>query len=427
MSWIRCLRDSIFAIEFVDPQKMNRLVGVELSHQKAPLAIREKISLKNEDLTAVLARLRKKMPEVYIISTCNRLAVYALTDSINPILDFYREFGPLDPYLSVYEHDSQAARHLFSTASGLESQALGEHEILGQIKKDYAIALEAKSIGPVTDELIRRAISVGKKVRQETAIGQYPVSLASVSYDVLKNIHHDFTNKSVLVIGTGEMANLMLKIISKKSFANLYIASKSFHRAQSMENLYHGKAISFENITSILPEVDIIIGTTHTDTYVLKTEDLKDVEKNFTLIDIGLPRNFDPEIKILNNAKLFDLDDLKSMTEKGIQRRTEEIPKAMEIIADEIDSFNSWLNTRQISPIISSYFEKLDAIKDEELKWAMPKLGTLDENQQKIIENMLSRLTRRVSGKPIEKLRSFSQEPELQKSQIDTFKEIFDL
>jgi len=406
---------------------MNRLVGVELSHQKAPLAIREKISLKNEDLTGALLGLKKKMSEVFIISTCNRLSVYALTDNINPIFDFYREFGPLDPYLSVFEHDVQAARHLFSTASGLESQALGEHEILGQIKKDYAKAQEAKCIGPVTDELIRRAISVGKKVRQETAIGQYPVSLASVSYDVLKDIHHDFKDKSVLVIGTGEMANLMLKIISKKPFANLYIASKSFHRAQSMEHLYNGKAVSFEDISELLPKVDIVIGATHSDAYVIKKEDLASLSKNITLVDIGLPRNFDPEIKILKNAKLFDLDDLKSLTERGIQRRHEEIPKAMDIIADGIEEFSYWLNTRQVSPLITSYYDKLETIREEELKWALPKLGNLDANQQKIIENLISRVTRRVSGKPIEKLREFSQEPHAEQNPIDTFKELFDL
>src|SRR5580700_6707961 len=108
---------------------MKRLVGVELSHQKAPLAIREKISLTSEDVTGALLAFKKCMSEVFIISTCNRLAVYALTEDINPIFDFFREFGPLDPYLSVYEHDTSAVRHLFATASGLESQSIGEHEI----------------------------------------------------------------------------------------------------------------------------------------------------------------------------------------------------------------------------------------------------------------------------------------------------------
>jgi len=407
---------------------MKRIVGVELSHQKAPLAIREKISLTNDDVTAALLALKKYTQEVFIISTCNRLAVYAITDDLNPIFEFFREFGPLDPYLSVFDYETAAVRHLFATASGLESQAIGEHEILGQIKKAYALAQEVKSIGPIMDELVRRAISVGKKVRQETAIGQYPVSLASVSCDVLRDGNYDFTKTTVLVLGTGEMSNLVLKIISKKPFSNLYIASRSFRRAQSMENLYHGsKALSMEDIRSILPEVDVIIGATFTNVYVLHKEDFENIEKHIVMIDMGLPRNFDPEIKTLANKRLYDLDDMKAKTDLGMQKRQQEIPKAMIIITDEIADFNFWLNTREVSPLISSYYEKLDTIRDEELKWALPKLGKLDENQQKIIENLISRVTRRVSGKPIERLRHFSQEPHVEKNPIQTFKELFDL
>jgi glutamyl-tRNA reductase len=406
---------------------MKRLVGVEISHQKAPLAIREKISLSSDDVGGALSAFKKTMPEVFIISTCNRLAVYGLTDDITPILDFFREFGPLEPYLSVFEHDTSAVRHLFATACGLESQAIGEHEILGQIKKSYAMAQELKSVGPVMDELIRRAISVGKKVRQETAIGQYPVSLASVSYEVLKEVYPDFSKISVLVLGTGEIANLVLKIISKKPFTNLYIASRSFRRAQSMQNLYKGKALSMEDIRTVLPHVDVVIGATHTDTYVLHKDDFEHIDKKVTLVDIGLPRNFDPAIKMTDNVKLFDLDDLKSITDSGLRKRQEEVPKALTIIADEISEFTYWVNTRQVSPLITAYYDKLETIRDEELKWVLPKLGKLDESQQKIIENLISRVTRRVSGKPIEKLRHFSQEPHIEKNPIETFKELFDL
>jgi glutamyl-tRNA reductase len=417
-----------FASTLLQRMNMKRLVGVELSHQKAPLAIREKISLTAEDVTGALLAFKKTMPEVFIISTCNRLSVYALTDDIQPIFDFFREFGPLDPYLSVFDHDNIAIRHLFATACGLESQAVGEHEILGQIKKAYALAQEVKSIGAVMDELIRRAISVGKKVRQETAIGQYPVSLASVSCDILRDPRYDFTKTSVLVLGTGEMANLVLKISAKKPYKNLFIASRSYHRAETMEHIYKGsKAISMEDIHTVLPEVDVIIGATHTNVYALHKKDFENIDRNVVLIDLGLPRNFDPEIKTLKNARLYDLDDMKAKTDIGLQKRQEEIPKVMGIIEDEILEFNYWINTRQVSPLISSYYEKLDVIREEELKWALPKLGKLDENQQKIIENLISRVTRRVSGKPIEKLRHFSQEPHIEKNPIDTFKELFDL
>jgi glutamyl-tRNA reductase len=408
---------------------MKRLVGLELSHQKAPLAIREKISMTNEDHSAALQALKDQVDEVFLVSTCNRLSLYALASDLQPLYNFFRELGDLDPYLSVFDHDTSAIRHLFSTASGLESQALGEHEILGQIKKAYAQAQEMKCIGATMDELVRKAIFVGKKVRKETAIGKYPVSLASVAYDVIRDVHHHLSGLKVLVLGTGEMSSLMLKIIAKKQLQEIYVASRTFSRAQTLANMYNGTAIELSNIGSILQDVDVIIGATHATSHVLGREDFEkfSFEKPKTLVDLGLPRNFDPELKNINQVKLFDLDDLKSMTDQGLQKRQEEIPKAMDIIEEELADFIYWLNTRQISPLISSYYDKMEQIRQEELKWALPKLGNLDENQQRIIENMLSRLTRRVSGKPIEMLRQFSQEPHIEQNPIDTFKELFDL
>lgn len=408
---------------------MKRLVGLELSHQKAPLAIREKISLSNEDHSAALRALKEQVDEVFLISTCNRLSLYALTSDLQPLLNFFREMGELDPYLSVFDHDTSAIRHLFSTASGLESQAIGEHEILGQIKKAYAQAQEMKCIGATMDELVRKAIFVGKKVRKETAIGKYPVSLASVAYDVIRDVHHHLSGLKVLVLGTGEMSSLMLKIIAKKQLQKIYVASRTFSRAQSLANMYNGTAMELSSIGSILQDVDVIIGATHATSHVLSRQDFENFKFSTpkTLVDLGLPRNFDPELKNINQVKLFDLDDLKSITDKGLQKRQEEIPKAMDIIEEELADFIYWLNTRQISPIISSYYDKMEQIRQEELKWALPKLGNLDENQQRIIENMLSRLTRRVSGKPIEMLRQFSQEPHIEQNPIDTFKELFDL
>ncbi len=407
---------------------MKRIVGVEISHQKAPLAVRENISLSKDQLRGALHSLQPSTEEVYIIATCNRLSVYALTDNVHPILDFFRQFGPIDPYLSIFDNDIAAVRHLFSTASGLESQAIGEHEILGQIRNDYMLAQEEGSVGPIFNEFIRKAIFTGKKVRKETAIGQYPVSLASVSYDIMKEVHKDLSKTSVLVLGTGEMSTLMLKLIEKRGVKNLFIASRTFERASLLASSSGGKAVRLEDIHSVIPEVDVIIGATHAEEHVLCHDDLLQyVDSKKTLIDLGLPRNFDPAIKNLVGIKLFDLDDLKGITWESMKKRQEEVPKAMNIIDTEILDFVEWLNTREISPLISSYYDKLGKIQEEELKWALPKLGKLDEQQQKIIESLISRVARRVSGKPIEKLRTFAQQPGTEQNPVDTFKELFDL
>lgn len=406
---------------------MRRIVGIELSHQRAPLAIREKISFSAEEQLEALEQLKHELPEVFMIATCNRLAVYAYTDDIYPIKKFFARFGDLTPYLSVFEHDCAAFQHLFATAAGLHSQALGEHEILGQIKKAHATAQAVGSMGPVLDEFVRRAIFIGKKVRKETAIGKHPVSLASVSYDILKRIHKDLNKLNVLVLGTGEMSSLMLKIISKKEVHDLYIASRTYERAQSLANMHGGLAVEMDKISEILPKVDIVIGATHAAMPVFGMDDLADLENNLTLIDLGLPRNFNADIKLLENVKLYDLDDIKSLTYESMQKRQLEVPKAYEIIDHEVAEFKYWINTRKISPVISSYYERLDQIRQEELNWALPKLGELDDNQKKIIEHLISRVARKLSGKPIEMLKNFSQEPHLEKNPIETFKELFDL
>ena len=407
---------------------MKRIIGVELSHQKAPLAVRENISLSREQVRESLRELKNSVDEVFIIATCNRLSVYAHTDDTLPLLDFFRKFGPLDPYLSVFDQDVAAIRHLFSTASGLESQAIGEHEILGQIKNDYKTAQEEDSIGSVFNEFVKKAIYTGKKVRKETAIGKYPVSLASVSYDIMKDVHKNLAETSVLVIGTGEMATLMLKLIQKKGVRKLFVASRTPERAELLAASSGGTAIHIDQIKDVLPDVDVIIGATQVEEHVLTHEDLLPyIDSKKTLIDLGLPRNFDTSIKNLSGIKLFDLDDLKSLTWDSMQKRQEEVPRAMNIIEEEMDNFMAWMNTREVSPLISSYYDKLSKIQEEELKWVLPKLGKLDAQQQKVVENLISRITRRVSGKPIEKLRTFAQQPTIEQNPLDTFKQLFDL
>jgi glutamyl-tRNA reductase len=405
---------------------MERLVGVEISHRHAPLVVREKITLTQDEQVAALHELHQQMPEVFILATCNRLAVYGVVSDIQIIIDFFKKFGPLEPYLQVMDNCPMAVRHLFATASGLESQALGEHEILGQIKTSYALAQKAGTLSAVMDEFIRRAMFVGKKVRKETAIGKYPVSLASVSYDILRKMHKSFHKLNVMVLGTGEMSNLMLKILAKKDLAGLYVASRSPERGDMTAKLYKAQAVAMQNVPEILNRIDVVIGATHTGKPVLMKADLP-TDPKLTLIDLGLPRNFDTDIKSLENVSLYDLDDIKAITYEGLQKRQEETPKAYAIVDQELKAFAYWINTREVSPIITQYYDKLEQIREEELKWALPKLGQLDDQQKLIIESLVSRVTRRLSGKPIEKLRDFSQRPHEESKRIDTFREIFDL
>ena len=408
---------------------MKQILGVELSHQKAPLAIREGLSLDKEQYFVALTDLKNQFEECFLISTCNRLSLYAYSDTIEELTAFFQRFGSIDPYLTILDSTSSATRHLFSTTSGLESQAIGEHEILGQIKNSYSFALELNAVGSIFNEFVKRAIHTGKRVRKETSIGMYPVSLASVSMDVLKDSYKDLNGINWLILGTGEMSTIILKLIAKKSREKLFIASRTPERATMAAKQNNGTAVSMDQIKEILPEIDVVIGCTHADSPILYKADLNvlPADKYMTFIDLGLPRNFDVHIKSIRNYKLFDLDDLKSLTYEGLRKRQDEIPKAIQIINEELVEFENWMQTRTIAPIISEYYSMLQKITDEEFNWILPKMGNLDEQQKKVLKEALGRIGRRLSGKPIENLKNFAINQEVSSNKVDTFKEIFEL
>src|SRR5690606_22540568 len=167
---------------------MNKIIGVELSHRFAPIAVRERLALNTEQTKEALRELKKELEEVFIISTCNRLSIYAFGESYEPILAYFDQFGNYRQYLSILPDSEITIRNLFSTAAGLESQAVGEHQIIGQIRDSLELGRAEKSIGPVLDELIRQAVHTGKRVRLETNIGKFSASLATVGFELIE--HH---------------------------------------------------------------------------------------------------------------------------------------------------------------------------------------------------------------------------------------------
>ncbi len=401
------------------------LVVVELSHINAPIEVREKLTMDQDEILQAYNYLNNSCGQVFILSTCNRLAVYSLTDNVSPILQFFRSRGIEEKYIHFIEGKQNVCRHLCATSSGLFSQALGEHEILGQIKKAYDFALKTNFMGAELKELVKRAITIGKKVRKDTDIGKYPVSLASVSFDIIKQNINNLEGKNILVFGTGEMASLMLKVLEKSGAHRIFVASKSQERAQKMASLIGGIGVSNENALKSIDTFDIIIGATYTKEPLVNSSKISKNNK-FLFVDLGLPRNFDLDIKSCENAKLFDLDDVKTVTGEGMLKRKQAVPLVQSFIDKEIEDYVFWLNSRKASPVISSYYKKVEQIQNEELLWALPKMGQLDENQIKIMEQAFDRMARRLSGKPIEKLKDFAQKSE-SKDPIDLFRELFDL
>jgi hydroxymethylbilane synthase/glutamyl-tRNA reductase len=417
---------------------MDKIVGVELSHRFAPISVRERLALNKDQTKAAIQALKKSYKEVFIISTCNRLSIYAYGKSHTEILDYFDQFGNYRQYLSILPDSEIAIKNLFSTASGLESQAVGEHQISGQIKDALELGREEKSIGPVLDELIRQAVHTGKRVRLETNIGKFSASLATVGFELISHHGIDIENATFLVIGTGNMANLMATVLDRTNIKKLYVASHDKDRAAEMANEWNGEPVDMQNMHKALSEANVIVGGTQGEINLLHEETMAESKcprANFALeagdkklfIDFGVPRNFNPELKKHDNIALFDLDDIKKITYEGLLKRYDEIPEARKIVNTEVDWFIIWLKNRKVAPVIEAYWKNLEDIRDEEMKWLLPKLGEVDEHQKEVLMRFTHRLLRKISNPTIDGIKNIAQNLHAQDSPINTAKQILDV
>jgi hydroxymethylbilane synthase/glutamyl-tRNA reductase len=417
---------------------MEKIVGVELSHRFAPIAVRERLALNKEQTRVAIQNLKQHYKEVFIISTCNRLSIYAYGKSHNEIVDFFDTFGNYRQYLSILPDSEISIINLFSTAAGLESQAVGEHQISGQIKDALDIGREEQSIGPVLDELIRQAIHTGKRVRVETNIGKFSASLATVGFELISHHGFNFSDSTFLIIGTGNMANLVATILDRTPIKKLYVASHDKERAQEMAKEWNGTAVEMQNIHQALAEANIIVGGTQGEINLLHEETMAESKcprAKFALetggsklfIDFGVPRNFNPDLKNHDNISLYDLDDIKKITYDGLLKRYDEIPLARKIVNQELEWFMVWLKNRKVAPVIEAYWSNLEEMRDEELKWLIPKMGDLSEHQKELLMRFSHRLLRKISSPTIDGIKNIAQNIHVQDNPINTAKQILDV
>lgn len=417
---------------------MNRIVGIELSHRNAPISVREQIALNKEQCAKALRSLKEEYQEVFLIATCNRLSIYAFGDNYLPLEKYFNRFGNFSQYLTVYPDTQIAIQSLFSTAAGLESQAIGEHQIVGQIREALDLARREKTIGPVLDEFIRQAVHVGKRARLETNIGKHSASLATVGFELIAKHEIELEKSSLLVVGTGNMANLVNTVLDRSKVESLKVASHNLKRAKEMAGEWGGEAVHVSQLQMHLASSDIIIGGTQGEVNLLSEKEIEnskctraqfamDASKPKLLIDFGLPRNFNPALKSFENVFLYDLDDIKQMTYEGLLKRYDEIPHVKEIISEEVDKFLEWFYQRKASPLIEAYWKGLLETKEEELKWLKPKMGDLSDDQERLLERFAHRLIRKVSKKPLEEVNNFAQNLHHQDNPINTVKKVFDL
>jgi glutamyl-tRNA reductase len=381
------------------------IVLVGLSHKTAPLEMRERLTFGESLLSEALNRLvdQESVDEGLIVSTCNRVELIASTpaspdhglDCLTGFLNTFHRLPPNTLNGHIYRHaDTNAIKHLFRVASSLDSMVIGESQILGQVKDAYQHAINAGTIGRVLSQLMHRALSVAKRIRTETGVAQNPVSISSVAVELARKIFGELSDKTVLLVGAGEMGELAARSLIETGTSKLIVTNRTAERAEEIARKYSGGAVNFEAFYDVLPSADIVICSTGAPDYVVRPADTKRALKSrkkgpVLFIDISVPRNIDPALASLENAFLFDVDDLNSIVHTNIKEREREARRAESIIDAEVEQFVHQLRSLDIGPAVVEVKELLAQIVFSEFKRNRKRLGDLTQEQEAAIEEVL--------------------------------------
>ncbi len=334
------------------------LIVIGTNHVHSPLEIREKLSFSEESLKMVLPRLGE-IPDVnsgIILSTCNRTEIYIETK--NPevarygVKDFLARFhsASQEQFAShLYEfEDEEAVRHLLKVASGLDSQVLGENQILGQVRNAYQAAKSLVLLSEDLERLFKKAIYVGRLVRRRTNISEGNVSVGSAALSLIKRNIPDLSEKNILIIGAGKISGLILNRLKAAGAKNIFITNRTFERAEEAASSINAAALRFNFFKKNLKEMDIVISSTASDGFILKKEDF-DFKKPVLLFDLAMPRDIEPEIKENAGIQLFNLGHLDGLVGENLESRKREAEEVRKIIEIEIQKFWERLNQKEMA------------------------------------------------------------------------------
>ncbi len=407
-----------------------KLFSLGVDHHSAPTSVREALAFEGPRLAEGLSELRREFEsaEFTILSTCNRVEVYAASDAAEllppagALAAFLARFHSypadrLDPHLA-HRYDEEVVRHLFRVSASLESVVLGEGQILGQVKGAYREAERLKALGPILHSLFNQAIHVGKKVRETTGIDQGRLSVASVAVDLARDVFDGFGDKTVLIVGAGKIGELTLRHISELSPGKVLVANRDLPKAEALALLYRGEAASLDRLFGLLIEADLVISTTASPQPIVTLEQYQRVQRArrnrlSLILDIAVPRDFDSRIGDLEQVLLYNVDDLKEQALANVKRRAKGIDPAERIIEHEVSKCLSALRRRRTMGVVLGKLGRYaDEIRMRELEKVFASRPELNEDQRQAIAHFAVRLQNQFLHHPRTALKSAAEAEE---------------
>ena len=417
------------------------LVGWDF--RQTPLDLRERLAFSPDRVREALAVLRQEglLAEGVIISTCNRSEVYGIAgaalagrDPILALTEFLAQFhGVPHPEIESagYRHSGmEAARHLLRVASGLESLALGEDQIIGQVREAYRVAHAAGATRSVLHRLFQKALETGKRVRSQTGLSSRPISIPGVAMELAQKIYEDISPRKFLILGAGETSSIFYDLLIARGAQNIEVANRTQARAEALCKR-GGNAIPWESLAERLPMADIVVSATSSTTPVITVEDAKKAIRQrrgqpLFFLDLGIPRNVDPRIGSLENAFLYAVDDLQEIAERNRQERQKEIGPALEILEEELNDFLSWFGSLAVVPTIASLRQKFEATREAEFDRKLEQMSHLSEKDREKIRQMAQSMIGALLRRPTDAMKE-EPDPGRRLDRAEAARHLFDL
>ncbi len=410
-----------------------------INHRTAPVEVRERMNISEARLASALSDLtsREGIEEGLILSTCNRVEVIANAEPAADAEPLIRRFladyhhcnlAPYENHLYWHRQES-VVEHLFRVASSLDSMILGEPQILGQVKQASAIARETGALGGELNEVVSHALAVGRRVRRETAVGSAAISVAYAAVELARKIFGSLEDKTVFVLGAGKMSELAARHLASSGARSILVTNRTYERARELAEAFQGEAIRFDQIFHVLDKADIVISSTGSPHFLIHKEQVERAlatRKNRPIffVDVAVPRDIDPTVNDLDNAFVYDIDDLGQVVDANKKQREREAAWAEEIVRQETQKMMRRLASREVAPTIVAIEKRLNVIREKEMERFRGRLGALAPAELDAVDGLTRSILNKILHGPITELKSAAGHAE-RGTIIQTIRKIF--
>ncbi len=415
-----------------------KLFVVGISHKTAPVSVRDKVALNPEELAMRLEELKENelVKECLLLSTCNRTELYGLIPKRcrkeTGAVSIYKSLFPSQDIIQdeniFYYSGEEVVRHLFHVSSGLDSLAIGEPQIFGQLKDAYKAATKSRNTGPVLNRLIHITFSVTKSIRTQTGIGEGTISIGFAAVEMAQKIFRDLSPLKIMVIGAGETGTLTAGHFKKRGASKFLIANRTFEKAENLAANLNGSAVRFNLIDKHMSQVDIIVTCVGADDIIIKREPVEQAMKErrnrpLFFIDLGTPRDVEPGINSLYNVFSYNIDDLKDVVEANRAQRQSAVADAERIIEEYVKDFLEWYAGMGIIPTIKMLQDQFEKIRTEEIEANIKKRDGISREQ---VDLLTKSIVRKLLKSPILNLKE-NASSEIGMAQAEALRKMFDL